>query len=223
MNYTMTLPTITWDSIKGVSIPPGFNFVDPYLSVSPSVILTQPIVDSIVAVRPWFQDNPGSTVTSGYRSPNSQVQVIISYLKFKGLLNKFPEINQGITNNWAASYKIPINLTVLNTSITSIYWWQRAWSYELSDDLKIIINPAYEAMCLFHSTRDNGSDRIGSILSQTNHASGYAYDIGGGFDHDPTNEYNVMLKAQKDPSCKIKDIVLEHNNDCTHTDVNKVI
>lgn len=221
MNFVMNLPQITWDEAKGVCSLPDFSYVNPYLAVDFDVILTKPIVDSIVAARGYYEADGilGTSVSSGYRSPDHQVQVIINYLKRKNLYTLYPEIDLGVKNGWAAGYKIPITLVVSGQKLSEVYWWQRAWSYELSDALKLIINPAYEAMCLFHSTRDNGSDRMGSILSQTNHASGKAYDIGGGVDHDPTNEYNIQMKAKADPACNIKDVVLEHNNDCVHTDV----
>lgn len=217
MNYSQ----ITWDPTTGKSSLPGFGYVDPFLSVKEGVILTPPIVTSIVAVRDWYQamgESEVRFVSSGYRPPESQVNnAILFYLRQKGLISLFPEIQQGIDNKWSADYKIDINLVVTSQlTLNSIYWWQRGWSKLLS--IGTIINPAYDAVLTEHHMV-GAIDKIGHIYPQTEHATGLAYDISGG-PNGPDDELVIIQKAQQDLTCKIRSLTIEHGDqDCVHVNV----
>src|SRR3990167_7815941 len=74
-------------------------------------------------------------ITSIYRSPEQQLQVIKDYIKQKGLDKEFPKI-------FDCNVKDKIQ-----TGKQEYYKWQGAWSRLLNKG--IIINPPFKAICLY--------------------------------------------------------------------------
>ena len=208
--------------INGITIssPKGFNFDDPWLPVNSTVQLNPVLTTSIIAVRPYYAKyKHKAVITSGYRSPDHQVQVIISYLKAKDMIKDLPEIQEGIANNRSFDYVISIPTMYPDFPQTVMYWWQRGWSKLLGLTPAIIINPAAEAICFEHSLREDGTDRYGSTIGESAHSKGTAFDQDGGLDHNPADEYKIMQEAMNDPQCMIKGLTLERAQSCVHTDV----
>jgi hypothetical protein len=210
-------------SINNITLDNSDNFLydDPYLPVHEHVVLNQLLVDSITNIR-WYyaKYHHKSAITSGYRDADYQLQsVIIPFVKEYGVMTICPEILKGLTNGWSVDKGIASPELYPDFPISVIYWWQRAWSKLLAKSINLIVNPPLEAICLEHSLRPDGTDRYGNIIGQTPHARGTAYDQDGGQDHDPSNELMIMQEASKNPICMIKDLVIERQQNCLHTDL----
>jgi hypothetical protein len=191
--------------------PGNFQYDDLFLPVAKNVVLNRSLADSIIAVRPYYAARKHkATITSGYRSPDYQLQLIMGFIRDNGFVEQFFELSDGIM------YSYPVNKFIFVDG-DSYYWWQRGWSHLLG--LGFIINPPIAAMCLEHSLRSDGTDRFHSVIPVTPHANGTAYDQDGGTDHDPTDEFAIMQVAAKDLKCKIRGLVIERKQSCVHTDI----
>lgn len=190
-----------------------------WLSVRESVILNALLEKSIKAIRPYFEKAKlKAFVTSGIRTPAQQLSTICDYVKNKSIATLFKEYVDGIVTKMKVDERIPSpSDIVLEFKLKEIYWWQRAWSRLLN--LGIIINPPLDAMCLMDSMRPNGTNRKGVIILQTPHSKGTCFDVGGGKDGTPSNEYNVLLVAKRDSKTSIKSILIEYANNCVHIQV----
>lgn len=189
-----------------------FKRYDDWLEVDVTIELTPAIEASIEGIRPHFAlHQKRATVTSGYRSPTDQVFGAIYKNAVKGKIEGvYPEFKQGLSGNWLVDRKV-------RTPEGEIYWWQRTWSLLLNHGF--IVNPACDALCLYDSFRDDGSNRKGTLIHTTPHATGLAYDVGGGADRRPNDEYAILLEAQKDPASRIRSMTLETMNNCVHVNV----
>ncbi len=166
-----------------------------YLKVAAGVILTPIIIPVICALDKYFEGLP-SWVTSGLRDANDQLRVIRGYLKKKQLDKLYPEAM----------------ICKVTDMISGQYAWQMAWSHLLN--VGVIINPALEAKCLMHTTFD-ARDRFNQVLHQTPHASGKAFNIGGG-GNGVTDEAERMKRAQADKVKGLKDFLVERENNAVH-------
>src|SRR6476620_2698225 len=143
------------------------------------VRLTSIIEPVIVALDKYFQEaNLKAVVTSGERTSGDQLAIIRKYSVTFKIDKQFPEI---------------INCRVLRKidfgDGKKLFTWQRAWSRLLNQN--IIVNPPLPAACLFDYIRE-GVNKKGQVINQSPHYYGKAFDIGGGIDHDPTNELAVI-------------------------------
>lgn len=170
-----------------------------WLIVKESVILTPVIERVIVSLDKYFEKHKlKAYVTSGLRDANAQLIVIKSYLKKKGLDGKYPQVMICKVED-----KLP----------SGEYVWQMAWSNLLN--IGVIINPPIAAKCLMNYINKSGKNRIGSIISQTPHASGTAFNVGGG-DNGIMDELAVLTDAKNDKLAGLKDFLAERENNALH-------
>jgi len=190
---------------------------DLWLPVRDGVILVPLLEDSITAVRPYFAKHERkSSVSSGFRSPEKQLQdVILFYAVKKGIVAKFLELQQGMDEDWGITKQIVSPPPVIaEFHLSHIYWWQRAWSYLLH--INMIISPCLDAVCLEDSLRGNGTNRRGLVLKQTAHSRGTCYDVRGGKELEAV--HIVLEDARKNPTTHITNLTVEKENNCVHVD-----
>jgi len=178
-----------------------------YLIVRPTVILTEIIDYSIKEVDIFFKDCP-SFVTSGLRNPERQLEVIRDYLRIKKLDKAYPEAMVCNVND-----TIKVDGKIL-------YVWQKAWSNLLA--VKVIINPPFRAECLMDYFNSAGVNRKGSFINQTPHASGIAFNIGGG-SNGPKDEAQCMQAAINAKAKSIVSFLLERENNAVHVNCKKAV
>jgi len=170
-----------------------------WLIVKDHVVLTPVIEPVIVALDKYFEKHKlKAFVTSGLRDANAQLVVIKQYLVKKGLDKKYPE---------AMKCKVEDKLP------SGEYVWQMAWSNLLN--IGVIINPPVAAKCLMNYINKAGKNRIGSIISQTPHATGNAFNVGGG-DNGIMDELAVLTDAKNDKVAGLKDFLAERENNALH-------
>ena len=179
-----------------------------FLIVGPNAIMTPTIEPIIVALDSFFAEaNLKATVTSGLRIPNDQLRIIRDYLKIKKLDVKYPEAMSGnVTDrfNWQGQ---------------DVYRWQPGWSALLNAG--VIINPAIKSICLLDYVNKMGVNKKGKFIDESIHFSGCAFDIGGGYDHDVSNELAVVNKAMPEIKAIIS-YVIERENNCLHLNCKKI-
>ena len=102
-----------------------------WISLADGVVLTPTIERTLVQVDPIFEGEP-SSVTSGQRTAEKQLSIIVEKAKRHGIEDLFPEFNAGLL-----SAKVVVE-------DVEIYSWQRAWSKLLS--IGDIVNPPLAAV-----------------------------------------------------------------------------
>jgi hypothetical protein len=170
-----------------------------FLLVQAKVIMTPTIEPVIIALDKYFAAaNHVAWVTSGLRDAEVQMQVIRQYLIKKGLSGKYPEA-----------------MTCKVSEFDGVkYAWQMGWSALLNAG--VIINPPLAAKCLMHTTYDS-RDRFGSVINQTPHATGRAFDIGGS-ENGISDEVTIIQKAMADHLPGLIHFLAEHDNNAVHCD-----
>jgi len=93
-----------------------------------------------------------------------------------------------------------------------LYVWQMAWSNLLN--VGVIINPPYPAKVLMDYIR-NGVNRKGATINQTPHASGIAFNIGGGA-NGITDEAIPVKDAADSKMPGLLNYLLERENNAIH-------
>lgn len=181
-------------------------FKNEWLQVRQGVRLTPHIEPVILKLDAYFKEaNLKATVTSGERTSGDQLSIIRKYSAQFKVDQEFPEIKTcGVLD------KIDFG------DGKKIFTWQRAWSRLLNQN--IIVNPPLDAACLFDYIRE-GVNKKGQVIGKSPHYYGKAFDIGGGIDHDPTNELEVIKKALADKLPGLKGYLLERKQNCLHCDV----
>jgi hypothetical protein len=167
-------------------------------------VRTTPIIEPVIlALDAYFKEaNLKATVTSGERTSGDQLTIIRNYAKSFKVDQEFKEIlTCGV-------------LDKIDFGSEKIFTWQRAWSRLLN--IGVIVNPPVQAKVLFDYVRD-GVNKKGQIINQSPHYYGKAFDIGGGVDHDPTNELEVLKKAMGKVR-GLKGYLLERKQNCLHVD-----
>lgn len=169
------------------------------------VRLTPIIEPVIIALDKYFERaNLKASVTSGERNSSDQLNIIRKYATLHGVDKEFPEVlTCGVLDkiDFGDGKKLPT--------------WSRAWSRLLNKN--IIVNPPLPCSCLFDYIRD-GVNKKGQVINHSPHYYGKAFDIGGGIDHDPTNELAVIKTAIADKLPGLKGFLLERNQNCLHVD-----
>lgn len=176
-----------------------------FLIVKVGVRLTVDIIPVIIALDQYFEEaNLKAYVTSGERNSQDQLDIIRLYCKRYAVDKEFPEIK-----NCNVSDKIDFGGV-------KIFAWQRAWSRLLN--IGVIVNPPLPAICLFDYIR-NGVNKKGTEIGYSPHWYGKAFDIGGGLDHDITNEQIVIEKAFQEKKIPgFKGFLPERKNNALHCD-----
>lgn len=172
-----------------------------WLTVRDNVVLTPIIEPVIIALDPYFEKHKlKAFVTSGLRDENDQLRVIRSYLVKKGLDSKYPEA---------------MTCKVTDKNPDGTYVWQMGWSALLN--VGVIINPAFRAVCLMNYIR-NGVNKKGQWIGQTPHASGRAFNVGGG-SNGIMDELAVLNEALKEKKIAgLKSFLAERENNALHVD-----
>lgn len=163
-----------------------------------------PIIEPVIlALDAYFKEaNLKAVVTSGERTSGDQLVIIRKYSANFAVDVEFPEIKTcGV-------------LDKIDFGNEKIYTWQRAWSRLLEQN--IIVNPPLDAKPLFDYIRD-GVNKKGITIGKSPHYYGKAFDIGGGIDHDPTNELAVIKNAMGKVR-GLKGYLLERKQNCLHVD-----
>lgn len=175
-----------------------------WLTVLPTVVLTPIITPVIEGLDYYFEQfRIKAVVTSGLRDANDQLRVIRSYMIKTGIDKIFPA---------AMTCKV-------TDQEGQFYIWQMAWSTLLHKN--VIINPPLAAICLLDSVRPNGSNRKGELISQTPHAKGTAFNIGGG-GNGVDDEADVITAALKAHLPGLKGFIKERENNALHCDCIKI-
>lgn len=176
-----------------------------FLKVKPGVALNMTIEPVIVDLDKYFEEaGLVAWVTSGERSSQDQLETIRKYCDRYHVDDEFPEIKVcGVLDkiNFGEGKKL--------------YTWQRAWSRLLNKG--VIINPPLPAEVLFDYIR-NGVNKKGTTIGHSPHYYGRAFDIGGGLDHDITNELKIVQLALDEGMKGLKGCLAERMNNCVHCD-----
>jgi hypothetical protein len=177
-----------------------------WLIVNVSVRLTDTIIPVIIGMDKYFEEEGvRAHVTSGQRTSQDQLDTIVKYARRYNVDKEFPEI-----------LTCGLNDTIDFGEGKKLFTWQRAWSRLLNID--VIINPPRPAKCLFDYFRD-GINKKGMTIGYSPHFGGSAFDIGGGIDHDITNELKVVEYAFKDKKIRgLRGYLKERKNNCIHID-----
>lgn len=181
-----------------------------FLKVRPGAKMTATIEPVIQALDKYFEEaNLVAYVTSGERSSQDQLDTIRKYCAKYEVDIEFPEI------------KTCQVLDKINFGEgKKLFTWQRAWSRLLNKG--IIINPPLPAEVLFDYIR-NGVNKKGTEIGHSPHYFGRAFDIGGGFDQDISNELKVIKKALNDKLKGLKGYLEERKQNCLHVDCETVL
>ncbi len=171
-----------------------------FLIVQAKVVLT-PTIDKVIANadKVFEKHAKQALVTSGLRGPDDQLRIIQNFLTEKGLSEKYPEAM----------------ICHSTDRVGDQYTWQKGWSALLNAG--IIINPAYDAICLMHTTFDD-RDRFNQLIHQTPHHTGNCFDVGGG-SNKISDELAILQEAINEKSITgLVHILAEHGNNCVHCD-----
>lgn len=177
-----------------------------FLIVKRGVKLTPTIIPVIISLDKKFEEaGLVAYVTSGERTSGDQLRIIQDYsARYTKVQDEFPEV------------KVAQVLTkIALPDGTKVFSWQRAWSRLLS--MNVIINPPVPANALFDYIR-NGVNKKGQQIGYSPHYYGKAFDIGGGLDHDISNELKVIEPAFKEGIPGFKGYLPERNNNAIHID-----
>lgn len=170
-----------------------------FLIVQASVVLTPSIEPVIIALDPYFEAaNLKAVVTSGLRDAAGQLAVIRQYLVKRGLSEKYP--------------------AAMTCKVEDTNAWQLAWSNLLH--VGVIINPPVDAKCLMDTTFDK-RNRKGQLIHQTPHASGTAFNIGGG-GNGIADELAVVQKAFNEKIPGLVSFLAERENNALHCNCKKI-
>jgi hypothetical protein len=193
--------------MNGITVanPGSFSYADEWFSVSSTTTLDEPLAIAINAIRPYYAKHQyKGEVTSGYRSAEHQLSLIIGFLGSHGLGTEFANVISDFDKG-------------RNINQTIVYWWQLAWSRLLDDKVGLIVNPPIAGLCLCHSHRPDGSDRFGMEIPETPHSHGTAFDQDSG--RNMNDELAIMQEAMKDPACRIRNLTIERMQGCLHADI----
>ena len=139
-------------------------------------------------------------ITSAVRTVYTQLVIIETYANKKGI--RFAEFVSGDPD------------AMVTIDRKKYYAWQRTWSKLLN--VGIIINPCYDAECL-HDYIVNGVNKKGSIIKQSTHMQGSAFDISGNAGLD--NLKRLIEGAMKD-KIGISSFLVERKNNALHCNIN---
>lgn len=171
-----------------------------FLIVKPRVRLTPIIIPVIEQGELFFQKhNIIAYVTSGQRTSEDQLTTIKNYLIRYRLDDDYPEAMDCLATD----------------KIDGQYVWQKGWSKLLN--VGVIINPPYPAVALYDYWR-NGVNKRGMVIAHSPHYFGQAFDIGGGLDHDISNELLVVKDMMESKVNGMKGYLPERKNNCVHID-----
>lgn len=186
------------------------------IRIRPGVELTETIQHCITCIEPHVPADLTLEITSGFRGPKKQLEIIADYAKKKNI--SFPEFNTIAP----VDLKVPLSSLVprppsgiASEAKQSIYHWQRTWSKLLSSG--VIINPPIAAELLsdhwITNAKGDKINRRGAIYPTTPHIRGTAFDISGKAGIDKITK---TLDAAKTAGAPIANYVIERENNAVH-------
>lgn len=180
-----------------------------WLSFLEGVVNTPAIARSAELLDPYFEGEP-SVITSGLRSPEKQLAVILEKIARHGFIEDYAELK--LAGGHDFTVQVPINDETL-------YWWQRGWSRLLS--IGDIVNPPIPAKVMFDYYRPGSNEnKKGQIIQISPHQRGLAFDIGGG--SDVMEKAKRVMKAHQEDNCFIESYLVERVNNAVHVDVRQI-
>lgn len=144
-------------------------------------------------------------ITSGVRTPDSQLRVIKGYAGTKQVF-------------YASEISDDVNLKINIPNVGLVYTWQRTWSKLLN--LGIIVNPPIDAICIddyYKVINGLRVNRKGILIPSSPHIKGKAFDVSGYLGMDVTF---ALLDTAMKSGVGIINIVSERENNCQHCDIN---
>lgn len=175
-----------------------------FLIVKKGVVLTEDIDPVIHELDAYFKAaNVFAVVTSGLRDAAAQLRIIRSALTTRGIAKDYQDAFDDIGKK-------------IEYEGEEVYAWQPGWSKLLN--IGYIVNPPYPAKVLMDYIRPGSTEnKKGKIIGATPHATGLAFDVGGG-----ANGLNDEIKVIESAKGKIKGLkgyLIERNNNAIHVDV----
>lgn len=168
-----------------------------------------PAIDRTVQLLDSYFDGCPSWVTSGLRSPEDQVAIIMEKAKRHGISGDFQEFSS--PDIYPAKHEL--------IDGKPLFWWQRTWSKLLS--LGDIVNPPLPAECLSDYFRPGSHEnKKGQIIPLSPHQRGLAFDIGG--QEDLLGRAKRVMKAFQSGECFIVEYLVENVNNALHCDVRQI-
>ncbi len=174
-----------------------------FLTVRKDVVRTECTDPVLVALDPEFEKLPAQ-VSSIYRSPQEQLNLIRYYARVVGIADQYP---------------IGMNCGLVDKNDDGTYQWQLLWSELLHRE--VIINPPLAAVVL-KSYMHHGVDKKGEMIEPSLHSLKLAIDISGKYDN-PNGSSRIILPdviqlvSRLDlEKYGVHSFVVEHNNDCVH-------
>lgn len=176
-----------------------------WLRYRDGVQTTPTIVRAAEAIDPFFEGET-SYITSGLRTAEEQLQIIVEKVERYGVGGAFEEYQLMAGNAPDAKLKVDGK---------ELYWWQRAWSKLLN--IGDIVNPPLPAEVLFDYFPPGSYVRInkkGQIIGISVHMKGHAIDIGGGPNlHEKAKR---VLHAHQSGKAFIQSFLIERVNNAVH-------
>jgi len=170
-----------------------------FLKVLPDVVLDPTIQGVIEALEPWFSaEGLPCVVTSGVRTAEKQLSIIVQKAIQHGIDQEFPQIK--------------------TATVEDVNSWINSWGKLLT--VGEMINPPVPAHAPYSYNKPNGDVRpAGTFIDISDHMKGGAFDIGLG-GHTLVQITSVLDKAKTDPTVLIKDYLAEPVNLAIHIDCN---
>ena len=178
-----------------------------FLTLRPGAIITPRIDGVLVAYEPYFAGmGVHREVTSGYRSPMSQLTTILNMCEQAGIECNVQPSDVAARDN------------------AGQYVWRMAWGALLLKGF--IVNPPFACPCpVPYIRKATGEDMYGKIMNATPHSvpppDTPCFDLG--IRTPGKQDYNFDLTARVLDSAKtywekigIRDYLLEHAQDCCH-------
>lgn len=167
-----------------------------YLTVGSQVVLNDLLTKTICTLDDEFEiASVLAMVTSGIRTAQKQLSLIIQKAKLHGIDKTYPEI--------------------LIATVDNKNSWLSAWSKLLV--IGEMINPPKPAESLFGYTKPNGEIRpAGTLIDISNHMKAHSFDIARA---DLKVIGDIIQNAMDKKYCPtIKGYLLEPVNNCVHVD-----
>lgn len=169
-----------------------------FLMVNGNVILTPLLENVICELEPWFSEAGLPVhVTSGLRTAERQLEIIIDKAKELGIDHEFPSI--------------------LTATLDDVNSWVFAWGRELQANQ--MVNPPQSQKAPFDYVRSDGTPRkAGTLIEMSGHQLGQDFDIGQ--DIFRLKEItDVLDKALADNAIfDLKGYLAESGNHAVHVD-----
>ena len=169
-----------------------------FLKVNDDVVLVPLIQNVIEELEGWFSaEGLPCQVTSGLRTAEKQLSIIIQKAILHGIDKEFPSIN--------------------TATVQDVNSWLNAWGRLLQVDE--MVNPPVSAHAPYDYKKPNGDQRLaGTFIDISVHMKGGAFDIGKG-GHTLQQITSVLDKALADKTIKdLQDYLAEPVNGAVHVD-----